>query len=57
MCLNMDIHSFIQNLTKWGGALIELSAFQNPRDSKKMIDGILSRVNLSKIFKVNFPLP
>ncbi|KAJ1388907.1 Tetratricopeptide-like helical domain superfamily [Sesbania bispinosa] len=32
------------NLTKWGGALIELSAFQNPRDSKKMIDDSLSKL-------------
>ncbi|KAJ1434102.1 Tetratricopeptide-like helical domain superfamily [Sesbania bispinosa] len=32
------------NLTKWGGALIELSAFQNPRDSKKMIDDALSKL-------------
>ncbi|TKY47762.1 Mitochondrial import receptor subunit TOM20 [Spatholobus suberectus] len=32
------------NLTKWGGALIELSAFQNPRDSKTMIDDALSKL-------------
>ena len=38
----------MQNLTKWGGALIELSSFQAPKDAKAMIDGI-SRVKLSKI--------
>ncbi|XP_061338719.1 mitochondrial import receptor subunit TOM20-like isoform X1 [Gastrolobium bilobum] len=32
------------NLTKWGGALIELSAFQNPRDSKKMVDDAISKL-------------
>ncbi|XP_004502297.1 mitochondrial import receptor subunit TOM20 [Cicer arietinum] len=32
------------NLTKWGEALIELSAFQNPRDSKKMIEDALSKL-------------
>ncbi|KAL1289803.1 hypothetical protein HN51_058181 [Arachis hypogaea] len=33
------------NLTKWGGALIELSAFQDPRDSKKMIDDAISKLD------------
>ncbi|MED6110448.1 mitochondrial import receptor subunit tom20 [Stylosanthes scabra] len=33
------------NLTKWGGALIELSAFQDPRESKKMIDDAISKLD------------
>ncbi|KAK2389284.1 hypothetical protein P8452_27034 [Trifolium repens] len=32
------------NLTKWGEALIEMSAFQNPGDSKKMIEDALSKL-------------
>ncbi|CAL5203685.1 unnamed protein product [Lathyrus oleraceus] len=32
------------NLTKWGEALIELSSFQNPADSKKMIEDALAKL-------------
>ncbi|KAL5163861.1 Mitochondrial import receptor subunit TOM20 [Glycine soja] len=32
------------NLTKWGGALIELSSFQAPKDAKAMIDDALSKL-------------
>lgn len=31
----------MQNLTKWGGALIELSQFQSVPDAKNMLTGIL----------------
>ncbi|BAT86613.1 Mitochondrial import receptor subunit TOM20 Translocase of outer membrane subunit [Vigna angularis] len=32
------------NLTRWGGALIELSAFEKPKDSKAMINDALSKL-------------
>ncbi|KAL2991367.1 hypothetical protein AAZX31_11G254800 [Glycine max] len=35
------------NLTRWGGALIELSSFQAPRDAKAMIDDALSKLEES----------
>lgn len=33
-----------QNLTKWGGALLELSQFSEPRDSEMMIKGTDYRI-------------
>lgn len=32
---------FLQNLTRWGGALLELAQFHSISDSKQMIQGAL----------------
>lgn len=34
------LSSFVQNLTSWGSALIELSQFEKVDDAKKMTRGI-----------------
>lgn len=46
------VFSNLQNLTRWGGALLELSQFQNFPESKKMTQGAYSLC--SKFMSVDF---